>query len=282
MIANCLTTTTTTTMMKPETTATIHDDDDDGDENSNKQDDEEEESCNHRIENDNSLENRYENLKIDKNSSLTNTTMNSVRKQQNSISLIKSSEDESMKSQKQLAQSSITNDSNVDDDDDDDEIYDNENNSNQQRTILAEKMFVKNDDTMTISSSSSSSVAKQWGEEIFVELIRSETIGFGISIIGGKEMTNMILLDNNNNDNNMNQNTATATTTLFLSGILIKKILPDSPAAKCGLIKMGDRLLQVDGIDLRHSTHDKAVDVIKKAKSPVKFLIQLLLPLVSR
>lgn len=34
--------------------------------------------------------------------------------------------------------------------------------------------------------------------------------------------------------------------------------------------------LQVDGINLREATHEEAVEVIRKAKSPVCFLVQSL------
>lgn len=33
---------------------------------------------------------------------------------------------------------------------------------------------------------------------------------------------------------------------------------------------------QVDGVDLREATHDKAVEVIKNSRSPVTFLVQSL------
>ena len=36
-------------------------------------------------------------------------------------------------------------------------------------------------------------------------------------------------------------------------------------------------LLQVDGVDLREATHDKAVEVIRAATSPVNFVVQSLL-----
>lgn len=120
--------------------------------------------------------------------------------------------------------------------------------------------------TSTATSSSSSSVLlnsafrHQWGQEITVELVRDELKGFGISIIGGK-----------------NNKLGLAS----LTGILIKKILPDSSAAKSEALKTGDRLLEVGGIDLRNATHDEAVEAIKNAKSPVKFVVQSLILIVS-
>lgn len=105
-----------------------------------------------------------------------------------------------------------------------------------------------------------SALKRQWGSEITVELSRDECRGFGISIIG--------LIPHKSKVSS-------------LAGILIKKILPDSPAAKSGLLKTGDKLLEVDGVDLRNATHDEAVEVIKKAHSPVKFVVQSLIPIVS-
>lgn len=63
----------------------------------------------------------------------------------------------------------------------------------------------------------------------------------------------------------------------FISGIFIKHVLDNSPAGVNGTLKTGDRILAVNDIDLTQATHDRAVDVIRNAKSPVKFLIQSLI-----
>ena len=115
----------------------------------------------------------------------------------------------------------------------------------------------------SLSSDHSSSVSlnyafkRHWGEEITVELVRDQNKGFGISIIGGKD--------------------SNKTGFSSITGILIKKILPDSPAVKCGLLKTGDRLLEVGGVSLRNASHDESVEVIKNAVSPVKFVVQSLI-----
>lgn len=117
----------------------------------------------------------------------------------------------------------------------------------------------------SLSSDNSNSIVlnsafkRQWGDVISIELTRDENKGFGISIIGGK-------------DNKLGL--------ASLTGILIKKILPDSPAAKSATLRTGDRLLEVGGIDLRNATHDEAVEAIKNAKSPVKFVVQSLIQIV--
>ncbi|XP_026687350.1 inaD-like protein, partial [Diaphorina citri] len=40
--------------------------------------------------------------------------------------------------------------------------------------------------------------------------------------------------------------------------------------------KTGDRILEVDGIDVRTSSHEQAVDIIRAAGNPVRLLIQSL------
>lgn len=43
----------------------------------------------------------------------------------------------------------------------------------------------------------------------------------------------------------------------------------------------GDRILAVDGEDLREASHERAVEVIRKAGNPVTFLVQSLVDWVS-
>ncbi|XP_076355047.1 multiple PDZ domain protein-like isoform X4 [Tachypleus tridentatus] len=104
-------------------------------------------------------------------------------------------------------------------------------------------------------------ISHQWGPERTVNLRRESGRGLGISIVGGK--VEMFHLSPGNT----------------ITGIFIKNVLPDSPAGRNGTLRRGDRILEVDGIDLRDSTHDQAVDVIKNARDPVKFVVQSLLPL---
>lgn len=44
--------------------------------------------------------------------------------------------------------------------------------------------------------------------------------------------------------------------------------------------QIGDRIIEVDGVDLRHSTHERAVEVIQAAGNPVCLLVQSLVHLV--
>lgn len=141
----------------------------------------------------------------------------------------------------------------------------NSNSSNDLNECDSAKLKLSSSSASLLKSSdpalNSAAFKRHWGEEIEVELIRAENKGFGISIIGGKDNSSQLKSS--------------------LTGILIKKILPDSPALRCALLKTGDRLLEVGGVDLRNASHDEAVEVIKNAISPVKFVVQSLLPLVQ-
>ncbi|XP_078318993.1 multiple PDZ domain protein-like isoform X4 [Crassostrea virginica] len=97
-----------------------------------------------------------------------------------------------------------------------------------------------------------------WGPARTVELEREQGKSLGISIVGGRvDMFNV-------------------QTEHIISGIFIKHVLEDSPAGRNGTLKTGDRILEVDGKDLRNAAHDQAVDIIRHAKSPVKFVVQSL------
>ncbi|TKC47841.1 hypothetical protein EI555_013921 [Monodon monoceros] len=59
-----------------------------------------------------------------------------------------------------------------------------------------------------------------------------------------------------------------------MRGIFIKHVLEDSPAGKNGTLKPGDRIVEVDGMDLRDASHEQAVEAIRKAGNPVVFMVQ--------
>ncbi|CAG5133714.1 unnamed protein product, partial [Candidula unifasciata] len=97
-----------------------------------------------------------------------------------------------------------------------------------------------------------------WGPPRAVELIREPGKSLGISIVGGR--VDMF---------NVSQEHCNA-------GIFIKHVLPDSPAGRNGTLKKGDRILEVNGIDVSNATHDEAVEVIRNASSPILFVVQSL------
>lgn len=104
--------------------------------------------------------------------------------------------------------------------------------------------------------------ATLWGPPRTVTLYRNEHVrSLGISIVGGK-------LDFSGPGNTIES---------CISGIFIKHVLPDSPAGRNGTLKTGDRILEVNDYDLRDASHDRAVEIIRAAQSPVNFIVQSLL-----
>ncbi|XP_075303322.1 multiple PDZ domain protein isoform X16 [Opisthocomus hoazin] len=95
-----------------------------------------------------------------------------------------------------------------------------------------------------------------WNQPRKVELWREPSKSLGISIVGGRGMGSRL----SNGE--------------MMRGIFIKHILEDSPAGKNGTLKTGDRIVEVDGIDLRDASHEQAVEAIRKAGNPVVFMVQ--------
>ncbi|KAM6471085.1 multiple PDZ domain protein isoform 3-T5 [Liasis olivaceus] len=95
-----------------------------------------------------------------------------------------------------------------------------------------------------------------WNQPRRVELWREPSKSLGISIVGGRGMGSRL----NNGE--------------VMRGIFIKHILEDSPAGKNGTLKTGDRIVEVDGINLRDASHEQAVEAIRRAGNPVVFMVQ--------
>ncbi|XP_056431250.1 multiple PDZ domain protein isoform X8 [Gadus chalcogrammus] len=95
-----------------------------------------------------------------------------------------------------------------------------------------------------------------WNLARKVELFRETGKSLGISIVGGRGMGSRL----SNGE--------------VMRGIFIKHILDDSPAGRNGTLKTGDRIVEVDGVDLRDASHEEAVEAIRKAGNPVAFLVQ--------
>ncbi|KAL3046473.1 hypothetical protein OYC64_004466 [Pagothenia borchgrevinki] len=95
-----------------------------------------------------------------------------------------------------------------------------------------------------------------WNQPRKVELFRAPGKSLGISIVGGRGMGSRL----SNGE--------------VMRGIFIKHILEDSPAGQNGTLKTGDRIVEVDGVDLRDASHEEAVEAIRKGGNPVTFLVQ--------
>ncbi|TMW54673.1 hypothetical protein DOY81_000204 [Sarcophaga bullata] len=57
-------------------------------------------------------------------------------------------------------------------------------------------------------------------------------------------------------------------------GIFIKGIVPDSPGHLCGKIKVGDRLLKLNGNDVRNATEPEVINLIKQAGNKIDLELQ--------
>ena len=55
-------------------------------------------------------------------------------------------------------------------------------------------------------------------------------------------------------------------------GIFISKIVPDGPASKTSL-RVGDRILKVNGVDVQNLSHDETVDELKKNSHQVVLFV---------
>ncbi|XP_050311280.1 inaD-like protein isoform X2 [Anthonomus grandis grandis] len=121
--------------------------------------------------------------------------------------------------------------------------------------------YVEPDFGNSMKDAENKALQKHWGSTHTVRVYREQKQGLGISIVGGK----------------VDVQPSETQSDAFL-GIFVKCITPGSPAAKTGQFKVGDRILEVSGIDLRQATHEKAVKAIKDASNPVVFLVQSLVP----
>uniref|UniRef100_A0A8C9LAJ5 Multiple PDZ domain crumbs cell polarity complex component n=1 Tax=Pavo cristatus TaxID=9049 RepID=A0A8C9LAJ5_PAVCR len=114
----------------------------------------------------------------------------------------------------------------------------------------------QSEETMSVISSSQLHLFCSLFYHNRVELWREPGKSLGISIVGGRGMGSRLSSGE------------------VMRGIFIKHILEDSPAGKNGTLKTGDRIVEVDGIDLTDASHEQAVEAIRKAGNPVVFVVQ--------
>ena len=131
--------------------------------------------------------------------------------------------------------------------------------------------------------------SKNWGPPRVVEVYRTPGQGLGISIVGGKvgcfrmlkwvapaqawrvsiALRTVILIYAQVESDNPSQSSG-------IAGIFVKHVLPDSPAGQTRQLFTGDRLIEISGVQLRSSDHNVAVNAIKNATDPVRFVVQSL------
>ncbi|XP_032047070.1 FERM and PDZ domain-containing protein 2 [Aythya fuligula] len=118
---------------------------------------------------------------------------------------------------------------------------------------LGPRIPVLSSDSLDVEEADSSHLphpAETISNEIYtVELVKEDGT-FGISVTGG------------------------INTSVPLGGIYVKSIIPRGPADKDGQIKIGDRLLEVDGISLCGLTHKQAVENLKKSGQVAKLVLE--------
>ncbi|XP_031463569.1 FERM and PDZ domain-containing protein 2 [Phasianus colchicus] len=118
---------------------------------------------------------------------------------------------------------------------------------------LGPKIPVLSADSLDVEEADSShlqSPAETNSNETYtVELVKEDGT-FGISVTGG------------------------INTSVPHGGIYVKSIIPRGPADKDGQIKIGDRLLEVDGISLCGLTHKQAVENLKKSGQVAKLVLE--------
>ncbi|KAI6193962.1 PDZ domain containing protein [Aphelenchoides besseyi] len=129
-------------------------------------------------------------------------------------------------------------------------------------TITSTTSSINRDEQTTSSSQTAKRRSNFWGDARNVVLNREPHETFGISIVGGRvEVSQKGGLPGNGST---------------VSGIFIKSVLPDSPAGRSSKMFMGDRVISVNDVDLRNATHEQAVQAIKNARNPVRFVVQSL------
>ncbi|XP_059422061.1 FERM and PDZ domain-containing protein 2-like isoform X2 [Carassius carassius] len=104
-------------------------------------------------------------------------------------------------------------------------------------------------------SNNSSSFSSKPGEVIYIEL-RKINSSLGISVAGG------------------------INTNLHHGGIYITSVIPGGAANQDGRIQIGDRLLEVDGCNLRAVTHRQAVECLKRTGEVVSLVLEREPPVV--
>ncbi|XP_003748014.1 multiple PDZ domain protein [Galendromus occidentalis] len=84
------------------------------------------------------------------------------------------------------------------------------------------------------------------GEETIIEISRDK-IGLGLSVIGGADTP--------------------------LGAIVVHEILEHGAAHQDGRLKVGDQIVELNGIDLSTATHEQAINALRQVSSPVRMVV---------
>uniref|UniRef100_A0A0C9PHL6 InaD_0 protein n=1 Tax=Fopius arisanus TaxID=64838 RepID=A0A0C9PHL6_9HYME len=102
---------------------------------------------------------------------------------------------------------------------------------------------------------------KKWGSDRFVEIQRGCHISLGFSIIGGK-------IDASTDEVKAGDQKS--------SGVFIKSIDPDASICNVSNLKIGDRIVEVNGINVLNCTCDKVAELIQNNEDIIRLRVQSL------
>ncbi|MED6235845.1 hypothetical protein ATANTOWER_001096 [Ataeniobius toweri] len=139
---------------------------------------------------------------------------------------------------------------------DGDTVRESGDNTNEDVRVKNPEVKIKVDGKEEDNEELCSHVAWSWDQPKSVQLTRAPSQSLGISIMGGRGMGRRLSSGE------------------MMRGVFIKHISPDSPAALNGTLRVGDRILEVSGVDLRDASHEQAVEAIRRAGDTVVLLIQ--------
>ncbi|XP_028255519.1 multiple PDZ domain protein [Parambassis ranga] len=139
---------------------------------------------------------------------------------------------------------------------DDDTVEEKRDKINGNGKVLKPEVKIKVDGKEEGDEELHSHTTVSWDQPKSVRLTRAPGQSLGISIMGGRGMGRRLSSGE------------------MMRGVFIKHISPDSPAAHNGTLRVGDRMLEVCGVDLRDASHEQAVEAIRRAGDTVTLLVQ--------
>uniref|UniRef100_A0A5S6Q8E7 PDZ domain-containing protein n=1 Tax=Trichuris muris TaxID=70415 RepID=A0A5S6Q8E7_TRIMR len=107
-----------------------------------------------------------------------------------------------------------------------------------------------------VGEESSAAILNPTIKRVFIH--RSQEQYLGISIVGGK----------------IEISRGESQSPVIISGVFVKSILPDSPAGRCEQIRVGDRIINVNGVSLVNKAHAECVEIIRNAVTPVQLTVE--------
>nr|6IRD_C Chain C, InaD-like protein [Homo sapiens] len=84
------------------------------------------------------------------------------------------------------------------------------------------------------------------GQEMIIEISKGRS-GLGLSIVGGKDTP--------------------------LNAIVIHEVYEEGAAARDGRLWAGDQILEVNGVDLRNSSHEEAITALRQTPQKVRLVV---------